>query len=57
MKLAQFRCPTTGEVVHHYVADDPKPMDQHRYDMIQCPACSKPHMINRLTGKTMGQKD
>jgi hypothetical protein len=57
MKAALFRCPRSGELVRHFIADQPKPGDQHRYDAVRCNACSLPHMINRATGKVLGQKD
>jgi hypothetical protein len=57
MKPVLFRCPTTDKLVQHLIADEPKPGDQHRYDAVHCAACALPHMINRATGKTMGQKD
>jgi len=57
MKPILFRCPRTGEMVQHLIADEPKPGDQHRYETVQCPACSMPHMINQVTGRLLGQKD
>ncbi len=57
MKPALFRCPTTGAMVQHMIAVDPNPADRNRYDSVRCPACSLPHLINRVTGKALGEKE
>jgi hypothetical protein len=57
MKPALFRCPTTGAMVQHMIAAAPDPSDRNRYDSVRCPACSLPHLINRATGKALGEKD
>jgi len=57
MKPALFRCPTTGAIVQHMIAADPDPSDRNRYDSVRCEACSLPHLINRATGKALGEKD
>ncbi len=57
MKPALFRCPTTGAVVQHMIAAEPDPADRNRYDSVRCAACSLPHLINRVTGKALGEKD
>jgi hypothetical protein len=54
MQPILFRCPTTGETVQHFFADEPDPTDQDRYEAVQCPACSCLHFINPATGKIMG---
>jgi hypothetical protein len=57
MKPALFRCPTTGAMVQHMIAAEPDPSDRNRYDSVRCAACSLPHLINRATGKALGEKD
>lgn len=57
MKPALFRCPTTGAMVQHMIAVEPDPADRNRYDSVRCAACSLPHLINRVTGKALGEKE
>jgi hypothetical protein len=57
MKPALFRCPTTGAMVQHMIASEADPADRNRYDSVRCAACSLPHLINRVTGKALGEKD
>jgi hypothetical protein len=55
MRPVIFRCPTTGKLVQHFLAHEPAPEDQHRFDTVRCNACGLPHLINRATGKALGQ--
>jgi hypothetical protein len=57
MRPVLFRCPTTGEQVQHLIAEEPSPDDHRRFDTVQCLACGLTHLINRATGKTIGQHD
>ena len=57
MKPALFRCPTTGAMVQHMIATEADPGDHDRYDAVHCLACSLQHLINRVTGKALGQRD
>jgi hypothetical protein len=54
MKPMLYRCPKTGDVVQHFIADEPDAEDEHRYDAVECLACSSLHYINPATGKVMG---
>jgi DNA-directed RNA polymerase subunit RPC12/RpoP len=54
MKRLLYRCPKTGDVVQRFIADEPDPGDEHRYDAVECPACSSLHFINPVNGKVMG---
>jgi hypothetical protein len=51
-----FKCPQTGMNVQHSLpaTDDDEPRGTHK--SIVCPACSKLHFLNRLTGKLLGQE-
>jgi len=51
-----FKCPQTGMNVQHSppATDDDEPKGTHK--SIVCPACSKLHFLNRLTGKLLGQE-
>jgi hypothetical protein len=51
-----FKCPQTGMNVQHSLpaTDEDEPKGTHK--SIICPACSKLHFLNRLTGKLLGQE-
>jgi len=51
-----FRCPATGLNVQHQLDDDPDISD-NEYEGIMCPSCTKMHLLNRKTGKLLGQGD
>ena len=51
-----FRCPASGLNVQHQVDDDPD-IAENEYEGIMCPACTKMHLLNRKTGKLLGQDD
>jgi hypothetical protein len=54
MKPVLYRCPTTGKMVQHFVADEPDLNDAHSYEPVDCPACSSLHFLSRVSGKVMG---
>jgi hypothetical protein len=51
-----FRCPATGFNVQHLVDDD-EDVPENEFVAVICPACTKMHLINRKTGKLLGQPD
>jgi hypothetical protein len=52
-----FRCPHTGLKVQHWLEDATLPDDEKsRYEAINCPACARPHFVNRSTGKLLGDR-
>jgi hypothetical protein len=51
-----FRCPATNLNVQHFLDDDPD-ISENEYEAVTCLACSKLHLINRKTGKLLGQDD
>jgi hypothetical protein len=57
MKPVLFRCIATGAMVQHMIATEPDPADRDRYDSVRCAACSSLHLINRATGKALGEKE
>ncbi len=57
MKPVLFRCLTTGAMVQHMIAAVADPADRERYDSVRCAACSALHLINRATGKALGEKE
>jgi hypothetical protein len=52
-----FTCPSTNLNVQHCREreDDNAPDDE--YEAIMCKACARLHLINRKTGKVLGQRD
>ena len=54
MKPMLYRCPHTGEMVQHFLVDEPDSEDEHRYDAVEYPACLSLHFINPTAGKIMG---
>jgi hypothetical protein len=51
-----FRCPVTGFNVQHLLDDDPD-VSENEYEAIACPACTRIHLVNRRSGKLLGQDD
>jgi hypothetical protein len=51
-----FRCPATGLNVQYRLDDDPDISD-NEYEGVMCPSCTKMHLLNRKTGKVLGQDD
>jgi hypothetical protein len=49
-----FRCPTTGLNVQAWFADDSSTTEGEIYEPVRCLACKQMHLINRSTGKTLG---
>jgi len=50
-----YRCPTTGFKVQGWFADDPEREDaDDTYEAVLCSACTKLHLVNPKTGKTVG---
>jgi hypothetical protein len=56
MAATVFRCPTTSMNVQHW-SDDDNDARENEYEGIVCPACTKLHLLNRKTGKLLGQDD
>jgi len=51
-----FRCPTTGLKVQHWVDDNVSPSEAKTYETVNCPACAKLHFVNKVTGRTLGER-
>lgn len=56
MANSAFRCPATGLNVQ-YELDDDEGTPENQYEAITCLACTKIHLVNRKTGKLLGQDD
>jgi hypothetical protein len=57
MATVIFRCPTTGKNVQAWFADDVSADNGETYDPVTCIACRRVHLVNRVTGKTLGEVD
>ena len=51
-----YRCPTTGLNVQGLSADA-VPADAETYESVTCPVCTRVHLVNRATGRTLGDDD
>ena len=52
-----FTCPSTNLNVQHWRDDDDEDVSDNEYEAITCKACARLHLINRKTGKVLGQED
>jgi hypothetical protein len=51
-----FTCPITRMKVQHWLDSDEN-TSVNEYEAITCQACARIHLINRKTGKLLGQED
>ena len=50
-----YRCPATGLNVQGWIADDPSfENGDATYEVVICTACTRAHLVNPKTGKTLG---
>jgi hypothetical protein len=49
-----YRCPTTGMNVQTWLADDVSINENKTYEPVACLACTRVHLVNRSTGRTLG---
>jgi hypothetical protein len=50
-----FRCPNTGLNVQGWSAD--APADEDEFELVTCSACTRVHLVNPKTGKTLGSEE
>jgi hypothetical protein len=50
-----YRCPNTGLNVQGWFADNASEEDEDTYETVTCLACTRAHLINRSTGKVLGE--
>ncbi len=57
--MASFihRCPKTGLSVQGWFADAGPANEAETYEAVMCTACSQVHLVNRSTGRTLGDDD
>jgi hypothetical protein len=52
-----YRCPVTGLKVQGLFADKVPPEKANTYEPVTCLACTRVHLVNRSTGKTLDEDD
>jgi hypothetical protein len=52
-----FTCPSTNLNVQHWRDDDDEDVSDNEYEAVTCKACARLHLINRKTGRVLGQMD
>jgi hypothetical protein len=57
MRTSIFRCPATGQKVQGWFSDDGSNTDDESYETVACTACRSIHLVNPVTGKTLGSSD
>ena len=57
MAPIMFRCPATGLSVQGWLADDASVTEGEVYETVTCLACTRLHLINRATGRVLGDDE
>jgi hypothetical protein len=57
METLVFRCTRTGSNVQVWLPKAPTPDRDDSYEAVTCPACARVHLVNKMTGKTLGEKE
>jgi hypothetical protein len=52
-----YRCPATGLNVQGFFADEVPAKETDTYEPVTCTACTRVHLVNRSTGKTLHEYD
>ena len=52
-----FRCVQTGMNVQVWLPDEPPTDRADSYESVACPACTRLHLVNKTTGKILGDKE
>ena len=52
-----YRCPVTGLKVQGLFADEVPPESANTYEPVTCLACTRVHLVNRSSGKTLDEDD
>jgi hypothetical protein len=56
MENLVFRCTQTRTNVQVWLPEATQPECADSYEAVACPACARVHLINRKTGKMLGEK-
>jgi hypothetical protein len=57
MENLVFRCTRSGQNVQVWLPDEPSTDRTDSYEAVTCPACGRVHLVNKATGKTLGDKE
>lgn len=52
-----YRCPITGRNVQGFFADEVPPKETETYESVTCVTCTRVHLVNRSTGRTLGAEN
>jgi RNase P subunit RPR2 len=52
-----FRCTKTGSNVQVRLEESAVPDRDDSYEAVTCLACGRVHLVNKMTGKTLGNKE
>lgn len=52
-----FRCAQTGLNVQVWLPDEAPVVHADSYEAVTCPACTRMHLVNKTTGKMLGDKE
>jgi hypothetical protein len=50
-----YRCPVAGLKIQELFADEVPSEDANIYEPVICLACTRVHLVNRSTGKTLDE--
>jgi len=50
-----IRCPRTGLMVQVSVPESTSGVKPDEYEAVTCSACARTHLVNKLTGKLLGE--
>ena len=48
-----YKCPTRGLQTQAWFAEEVSSNDEEAYEIVQCLACSRMHLVSRTTGRTL----
>jgi hypothetical protein len=57
MESLVFRCTQRRTDVQVWLPENADPERADNYEAVTCPACARVHLINRKTGKMLGDKE
>jgi hypothetical protein len=52
-----FQCAGTGLNVQVWLPDEAPAVDVDSYEAVTCPACARVHLVNKTTGKMLGDRE
>jgi hypothetical protein len=57
MRTILYHCPATGLRAQAVFTDEEPEEEGEIYEGVLCPACARIHLVNRATGKVLGDVD